>query len=85
MSVVGLRSPDEGRDVRPRPFLVVAFWAGFVLAENRGDTVTRAQVSRGIFVLHSCWGSLGCLPMMNGGGLLFLHKRHSLRPENGAE
>ena len=30
-------------------------------------------------------GSLGCLPMMNRGGLLFLQKRHSLRPENGVE
>ena len=30
-------------------------------------------------------GSLSGLPMMNGGGLLFLQKRHFLRPENGAE
>ena len=39
MSVDGLRSPNEGGGGSPRPFLVVAFWAGFVLAENRGDTV----------------------------------------------
>ena len=83
VSVDGLRSPNGGGGGRPRPFAVVTFWAGFVLAENRGDTVTRAQVSRGIcFAL--VLGSLGCLPMMNGGGFLFLQKRHSLRPENEA-
>ena len=56
VSVNRLKGPNEGGGGRPRPFAIVAFWAGFVLAENRGDTITRAQVSRGIFVLHSCWG-----------------------------
>ena len=56
MSMDGLKSPNGGGGERPRPFVVVAFWAGFVLAENRGNTVTRGQVSRGMFVLHSCWG-----------------------------
>ena len=56
MSVDGLKSPNGVGGGRPRPFVVVAFWAGFVLAENRGDTVTRALVSRGIFVSHSSWG-----------------------------
>ena len=60
MSVDGLKSPNGGGGGRPRPFVVVAFWAGFVLAENRVDTV--AQVSRGIFVLHSCWGLWAACP-----------------------
>ena len=43
--VNGLKRPNKGGGGRPRPFAVVAFWAGFVLAENRGDNVTRAQIS----------------------------------------
>ena len=79
----GLKSPNGGGGGRPRPFAIVAFWAGFVLAENRGDTVGSSQPRHFHFAL--VLGSLGSLSMMNGVGLLFLQKRHSLRPENGAE
>ena len=36
-----LRSPNEDGGDKPRPFIINAIWAGFVLAENRGGTVTR--------------------------------------------
>ena len=69
----GLRRSNGGCGSRTRLFAVVAFWAGFVLAKNRGDTITRAQVSSGIcFTL--ALEPLGSLPMMKGGGLLFLQK-----------
>ena len=29
---------------------------GFVLAENRGNTVTRARVSSSISIMHPYWG-----------------------------
>ena len=51
-----LRSPNGGGDDRPRPFIIIAIWTGFVLVENRGGTVTRAQVSSGICVMNLCWG-----------------------------
>ena len=51
-----LRSPDEGGGDRPRPFIIIAIWAGFVLAENRGNTVTRAHVSSSIGIMHPYWG-----------------------------
>ena len=44
----------EGGD-RPRPLITIAIWVGFVLAENRRGTVTRAQVSSNIGILHLCW------------------------------
>ena len=42
---------------RPRPLSVIAIWAGIVLAKYRGGTVTSAQVSSGIGIMHLCWGS----------------------------
>ena len=45
----------EGCD-RPRPFSVIAIWAGIVLAKCRGSTVTSAQVSSGIGIMHLCRG-----------------------------
>ena len=47
-----LRSPNGGGGDRPRPFIIIAIWAGFVLAENRGNTVTRAHVSSSIYIMH---------------------------------
>ena len=44
-----------GRD-RPRPFSVIAIWAGIVLAKCRGSTVTSARVSGGIGIMFVCWG-----------------------------
>ena len=41
---------------RPRPFRIIAIWAGFVLAQCRGSTVTGAQVSCCIGIMHWCWG-----------------------------
>ena len=41
---------------RPRPFSVIAIWAGIVLAKCRGSTVTSAQVSGGIGIMLACWG-----------------------------
>ena len=35
-----LRSPNGGRGNRPRPFIIIMIWAGFMLAENRGGTVS---------------------------------------------
>ena len=51
-----LRSPNGGGGDRPRPFIIITIWAGFVLVENRGGTAARAQVSSGICVMHLCWG-----------------------------
>ena len=48
------RSPNRGGGDRPLPLIYIAIWAGFVLAESRGGTVTRAQVRRGICVMYSC-------------------------------
>ena len=42
---------------RPRPFSVIAIWAGIVLAKCRGRTVPSAQVSGGIGIMLVCWGS----------------------------
>ena len=41
---------------RPRPFSVIAVWAGIVLAKCREGTVTSAQVSSGIGNMHLCRG-----------------------------
>ena len=51
-----LRSPNGGGSDRPRPFIIIAIWADFVLAENRGNTVTRAHVSSSIGIMHPYWG-----------------------------
>ena len=80
----GLRSPNGGGGGRPRPFAVAAFWEGFVLAENRGETVTRAQVSRGIVVCTHA-GVPGLLAHDEWGASSFPSERHPLCPENGAE
>ena len=55
------------------------------LAETCEGTARRAQVSSGILCYALVLGSLGCLPMVSGGGLLFPKIKRSLRPENGAE
>ena len=47
-----LQSFNGGGGDRPRPFIMIAIWAGFVLAENRGNTVTRAHVSSSIGIMH---------------------------------
>ena len=44
------------RGDRPRLFIIIAIWAGFVLTENRGNTVTRARVSSSIGIMHPYWG-----------------------------
>ena len=44
------REERRGCD-RPRPFSVIAIWAGIVLAKCRGRTVTSAQVSGGICII----------------------------------
>ena len=36
-----LQNPNGGGGDRPHPFFIIAIWAGFVLAENRGNNVTR--------------------------------------------
>ena len=41
---------------RSRPFIIIVIWAGFVLAENRGNTVTRAYISSSIDTMHPYWG-----------------------------
>ena len=70
-----LRSPNGGVDARPSPFIVIAIWTGFVLAENHGNTVTRVHFSRSIGIMYaSILGSLSCLLMMNAGGSYFPSK-----------
>ena len=51
-----MREKNGGGCDRPRPFSVIAIWAGIVLAKCRGGTVTSAQVSSGIDIMHVCWG-----------------------------
>ena len=51
-----MRERNGGVCDRPRPFSVIAIWAGIVLAKRRGGTVTRAQVSSCIVIMHLCWG-----------------------------
>ena len=51
-----LRSPNGGGGDRPRPFVIIATWPDFVLAENRGNTVTRAHVSSSIGIIHPYLG-----------------------------
>ena len=47
-----MRGRNGGGCDRPRPFRVIAIWTGFVLAQSRGVTVTGAQYSGGIGVMH---------------------------------
>ena len=49
-------SEFERDERRARPFSAIAIWAGIVLAKCRGGTVTSAQVSSGIGIMHLCWG-----------------------------
>ena len=51
-----MRERNRGGCDRPRPFSVIAIWAGIVLAKWSGGTVTSAQVSSGIVIMHLCWG-----------------------------
>ena len=51
-----MRERNGGGCDRPRPFSVIAIWAGIVLAKCRGSTVTSAQVSGGIGIMLVCWG-----------------------------
>ena len=51
-----MRERNGGGCDRPRPFSVTAIWAGIVLAKCRGGTVTSAQVSSGLGMMHLCWG-----------------------------
>ena len=51
-----MRERNGGGCDRPRPFSVIAIWVGIVLAKCRGGTVTSAQVSSGIGIMHLCWG-----------------------------
>ena len=51
-----MRRRNGGGCDRPRPFRIIAIWAGFVLAQCRGSTVTSAQVSCCIGIMHWCWG-----------------------------
>ena len=52
----GMRERNGGGCDRPRPFRVIAIWAGIVLAKCRGGIVTSAQVSSGVGIMHLCWG-----------------------------
>ena len=51
-----MRERDGGGCDRPRPFSVIAIWAGIMLAKCRGGTVTSAQASSGIGIMQLCWG-----------------------------
>ena len=50
-----MRRRNGGGCDRPRPFRTIAIWAGFVLAQCRGSTVTGAHVSGSIGIMHWCW------------------------------
>ena len=47
----GMKCVHIGCDVRTEGVVT-----GFVLAENRGNTVTRARVSSSIGIMHPYWG-----------------------------
>ena len=51
-----IRWRNGGGCGRPRLFIIITIWTGFVLAKNRGITVTSAQISGGIGIMHSSWG-----------------------------
>ena len=63
-----LRSGNGEGGGRPHPFTVVAFWAGVMLAENRGDTVTRAAEA---FLFCARAGVSGLLAHDEWGGSSF--------------
>ena len=78
-----LQSLNGGGSVRPRPFIIIAILAGFVLTENSGNTITRAHVSSSIGIMHLYIPEL--LGHVEWGGLLSPQERRSSRQENGAE
>ena len=51
-----MRERNGGGCDRPRPFSVIAIWAGIVLAKCRGSIVTSAQVSGSIGIMLVFWG-----------------------------
>ena len=51
-----MRERNGGGCDRPRPFSVIAIWAGIVLAKYSRGTVTSAQVSSDIGIMHLCCG-----------------------------
>ena len=51
-----MRGRNGGGCDRPCPFSIVAIWAVVVLTKCRGSTVTSAQVSCCIGIIHWCWG-----------------------------
>ena len=55
LSVYSGKRNGGGGD-RPRLFIVIATWEGFVLAENRGNALTRAHVSSSIGIVNPYWG-----------------------------
>ena len=50
------RGRNGGGCDRPRPFSNIAILAVVVLTKCRGSTVTSAQVSCCIGIMHWCWG-----------------------------
>ena len=46
------RERNGGDCDRPRPFSIIAIWAVIVLAKCRGSTVTSAQISCDIGMMH---------------------------------
>ena len=51
-----MRMGNGGGCDRPRPFSIIAILAVVVLTKCRGSTVTSAQVSCCIGIMHWCWG-----------------------------
>ena len=47
-----MRERNGGDCDRPRPFSIIAIWAVIVLAKCRGSTVTSAQISCDIGMMH---------------------------------
>ena len=63
---VDLRRRNGGGCGWSRPFVVIAIPAAFVLAKYRGRTVTSAQASSVIGIMHLWWEFFYWLRMMNG-------------------
>ena len=51
-----MRGRNGGACDRPHPLSITVIWAVIVLAKCRGSTVTSAQVSCCIGIMHWCWG-----------------------------